>query len=132
MQLTNEQELLKSVVTEAWTNEAFKQKLIEKPVEAIEELTGQKLQLPDGVTKVVVVDQSDSDYVHVNIPPEPNVDNIELTADQLEVVSGGGAEAFSSLKVSICQIPRFTCTPPIKGFPGTIYQPSPTIPTSTS
>ena len=53
MEITKSQQLLQQVVTEAWEDEAFKKQLIENPVKAIEELTGEKLNIPEGKTFVV-------------------------------------------------------------------------------
>lgn len=89
MQLTKEQKILQTVITKAWENESYKKELIKKPVNAIEELTGVKLNVPKG-KKVVVVDQTDSSTVYINIPAEPNMDDIELNETQLEIIAGGG------------------------------------------
>jgi len=93
MELTKEQqetqEVLAKVLTEAWENENFKQDLIQFPEDAIKKLTGKSLKIKEGA-KMVVVDQSEKDTFYLNIPASPNVDDIELTEDQLELVAGGG------------------------------------------
>ena len=89
MNLKKEQEVLHQVIAEAWTNQAFKQQLIDNPVAAIKALTGQDVQLPAGKT-LAVFDQSDNNIVCLNIPPQPNLEDLELTEAQLEVVAGGG------------------------------------------
>lgn len=88
MEFTKEQEVLQQVMTEAWSNPAFKQELITNPQEAVQRLTGQSFSIPEGKT-LEVVDQSNADKVYLNIPPQPNFDNVELTDEQLEVVAGG-------------------------------------------
>ncbi len=88
MEFTAEQKFLQTIIGKAWEDDAFKQELIENPLDAIEKLTGEKLTLPEGKT-LVVRDQTDESMVYINIPLEPNVDDIELNEDQLEAVAGG-------------------------------------------
>ena len=87
MKITKEQQVLQQVVTEAWENADFKKKLLADPVNAIEELTGEKLNIPEGKT-FVVKDQTDESTVYINIPAMPEVD-IELSTEELEKVAGG-------------------------------------------
>jgi len=89
MELTKEQKLFQTVVQTAWEDANFKQELIANPVKAIESLTGETLKLPEGKT-IVVRDQTDDSVVYINIPAEPNMDDMELTEEQLEIVAGGG------------------------------------------
>ena len=89
MGLTKEQKLFQTVVQKAWEDTAFKQELISNPIDAIENLTGKRVKLPEGKT-VVVRDQTDASVVYINIPAEPNMDDMELTEEQLEIVAGGG------------------------------------------
>ena len=88
MEITKEQQLLQQVVTEAWENADFKKKLIADPVNAIEELTGEKLNIPEGKT-FVVKDQTDETIVYINIPAKQDLENMELNEEQLEAVAGG-------------------------------------------
>ncbi|QVY64637.1 NHLP leader peptide family RiPP precursor [Polaribacter sp. Q13] len=90
MKITKTQELLQSIIQKAWEDEAFKQELIANPVKAIEELTGKKINLPEGKT-IVVKDQTDKTSLFINIPAQPNMENMELTEAQLEAVAGGSA-----------------------------------------
>jgi len=87
MELTKEQEVLQQVINEAWENEVFKKELMANPVKAIEKLTGEKLQLPEGKT-LAVRDQTDEEAIYINIPPTAEVDT-ELNEDELEKVAGG-------------------------------------------
>ena len=89
MEPTKEQKLFQTVVQKAWEDTTFKQELINNPIEAIENLTGKRVKLPEGKT-VVVRDQTDASVVYINIPAEPNMDDMELTEEQLEIVAGGG------------------------------------------
>lgn len=90
MELTKEEKLFQEIVNEAWGNAEFKAELVENPVTAIEKLTGEKLDIPEGV-KLVVRDQTSEDTVYVNIPAMPDVD-AELNEEELEKVAGGCQE----------------------------------------
>ena len=59
------------------------------PAEAIEKVTGHKLNLPAGKT-LVVRDQTNKSTVYINIPAKPNTEDVVLNEDQLEAVAGGG------------------------------------------
>ncbi|GAA4414959.1 hypothetical protein GCM10023187_45040 [Nibrella viscosa] len=88
MEFTQEQKLYGQVVNEAWENAEFKAELVTNPVAAIEKLTGQKLNLPEGKT-LVVRDQTEAGTVYINIPAKPNTEDVELNEEQLEAVAGG-------------------------------------------
>ena len=87
MELTQEQKLYAEVVQKAWEDTQFKKELIANPIQAIEQLTGQKVNLPEGKT-LIVKDQTDESTVYINIPAKPNLD-VELDEEQLELISGG-------------------------------------------
>ena len=88
MELKKEQKILQQVITEAWSNLSFKQELINSPEEAIKKLTGQSFTLPEG--KILqVFDQSNKDVICLNIPQQPNIDDLQLTDKELEMVAGG-------------------------------------------
>lgn len=88
MKITKREELLSTVIQKAWEDSAFKQELISNPIEAIENLTGITLNIPEGKT-IVVRDQTDSSKLYINIPQNNASDDVELNEDQLELVSGG-------------------------------------------
>ncbi len=88
MKLTKEQELMQSIMNEAWESEDFKKELVSNPIEAIEKLTGEKISLPEG-KQLVITDQTDEKTIYINIPSEPNMEDIELNEEQLEAVAGG-------------------------------------------
>lgn len=89
MEYTQEQKLYAQVVQKAWEDAQFKAELVEKPLTAIEKLTGQKLNLPEGKT-LVICDQTDESRVYMNIPAKPSTEDVELNEEQLETVAGGG------------------------------------------
>ncbi len=82
------QELYKEIVAKAWENANFKESLVKNPMEAIKEVMGEDFELPEN-KKLVVLDQSDDDTIYLNIPKKISVDDLELTEEQLEAVSGG-------------------------------------------
>ena len=89
MELTKEHKIFKSIVHKAWEDESFKKELITNPVEAIERITGEKIKLPKDKT-IKVSDQTDESVVYINIPAEPNMEDMELDEEQLEIIAGGG------------------------------------------
>ena len=86
MEITKEQQVLQQVINEAWKNETFKKELLANPKEAIEKLTGEKLNL--GGKELIVRDQTAEDTIFINIPAAPEVD-AELNEAQLEAIAGG-------------------------------------------
>lgn len=87
-QQTKSREFLLSIYKKAWEDEKFKQSLIKNPVETLNEFTGKVVDFPKD-KKLIVQDQSNSNHVHINIPPKPNLEDLELNEDQLEMVAGG-------------------------------------------
>lgn len=87
-----EKNIFEQVVEEAWNNPAFKASLIENPLAAIKSLTGQDIKLPAGMDRLVVKDQSDPETAYLNIPVQLDMEDAELTEDQLEIVAGGVME----------------------------------------
>ncbi|WP_291150240.1 hypothetical protein [Flavobacterium sp. UBA7680] len=88
MELTNEQKVLESIVKKAWSDPVFKDNLIKGPVETIENFLGHPIHLPEGKT-IAFVDQSNSSTIFINIPAEPDFEDMELNEEQLDIISGG-------------------------------------------
>ena len=88
MELTIEQKIYAQVVQEAWDNAEFKKELIANPAAAIEKLTLQNINLPEG-KRLVIRDQTDESAIFINIPAKQELENVELSEEQLEAVSGG-------------------------------------------
>lgn len=80
-------ELHQMLVQKAWESATFKEKLINNPYKTISEITGSNIS---NDVKLVVEDQTDSNIFYINIPRKFDVDEIELTDEQLETISGGG------------------------------------------
>ncbi len=91
-QLVKGQELYQELVANAWESATFKEQLINNPDSAIAEV----LAKPDFKSnfKFEVEDQSNKDIIYLNIPRKLDFDNIELTDEQLEIVSGGEIAVF--------------------------------------
>lgn len=71
------------IIQKAWTDEAFKQKLLANANEALEE---EGIEVPAGIEVRVVEDTPE--VRHVVLPP-PSLDEGALDDDQLDAVSGG-------------------------------------------
>ena len=88
MELTNEQQILQSIVQKAWQDTEFKNNLIQNPVATVEAFLEHPISLPEG-KNIAFVDQTDSTTIFINIPAEPNLEDMELNEEQLDGVSGG-------------------------------------------
>jgi hypothetical protein len=88
MELTNEQKVLESIVKKAWNDPVFKDNLIKSPIETIENFLEHPIHLPEGKT-LAFVDQSNSSTIFINIPAEPDFEDMELNEEQLDIISGG-------------------------------------------
>lgn len=111
MEFTQNQKMYSQIVQKAWDDPQFKSELMVNPVQAIEKVTGKKLDLPEGKT-IVVRDQTEESTVYINIPVKPNTDDVELNEEQLEVVAGGGP-GLMSLPIIIC-FPTFPTIPEVR------------------
>ncbi len=89
MESKKEAKLIDRIVQKAWSDNAFKQELLNNPLETIERLAGRKINLPEDKS-IAVQDQTNSSIIYINIPVEPNMDDMELNEEQLEIVAGGG------------------------------------------
>ena len=80
-------ELLQELVVRAQENVSFKEQLINNPEKIIKEFNSD-IKVPEDMS-IQVEDQSDDSNIYLNIPQQVNLDNIELTDEQMELVSGG-------------------------------------------
>lgn len=85
------QEFLYKIYKKAWEDTRFKENLIRNPVDTLNKFTGKKADLPKDKT-VLVVDQTNPNHIYINIPAKPNLEDIELSEEQLEMVSGGNTD----------------------------------------
>jgi hypothetical protein len=93
MELINDQQILESIVKKAWVDPVFKSNLIASPIQTLESFLGKPIHLPEGKT-ISVIDQSNVSTIFINIPANPNIilDDAELSEEQLDYISGGGAD----------------------------------------
>ena len=89
---TNKQEkgveLINNLIQQSWKDDSFKKELIDNPTSVIERITGKHL-VNIGEKKIVVEDQTDTSKIYLNIPVNINSDELQLTEEQLEMISGG-------------------------------------------
>jgi len=78
---------INNLIERCYKNTSFKDKLVNDTDNTIRELYPD-FYVEEG-KKIVIEDQTDSNIVYLNIPKEPNLDELELTDEQLEMVSGG-------------------------------------------
>lgn len=89
MKATEQQKLYIGLIQKAWEDEKFKKDLLENSLQTIESFTGEELYLKDG-QKILVEDQTDESVIYFNIPRKMSFEDVELSEEQLEAVSGGG------------------------------------------
>lgn len=73
------------IIVQAWKDEAYRQELLNNPKKVVEQEFG--VQLPEGIT-VHVMEENASNLYFV-IPARPNLEDTELSDEQLEAVAGG-------------------------------------------
>ena len=100
MEKKKDEEVLQLIISKAWEDVNFRKSLIADPITAIENLTGAKIILPEGKT-LVFNDQTDRSKVYVNIPCKPDIDDIELSEEQLEIIAGGEQTIWTDLLNSL-------------------------------
>lgn len=98
--LSSGKELYESIIIEALKNDLFKKQLIDKPRKTINKYANGEFYLSDEI-KVVVDDQSDQSLIYLNIPAKIDIDELELTDEELNHVAGGGT-TWSLLSGLIC------------------------------
>jgi hypothetical protein len=88
MERINDQVFLQRLTKKVKEDPRFKKKLMENPTEVIETFLGSRVTLPKGM-KIVVVDQTDPSTIFINLPSIQSTEDVELSEEQLDVVSGG-------------------------------------------
>ena len=81
-------ELISTLAQKAWESSAFKEQLVKDPATAIRLVTGKNFVIPEN-QKLIVDDQTNPSIIYLNIPARPDFDTLELTEEQLELISGG-------------------------------------------
>jgi len=97
-------ELVQKLVIKAWENATFKEQLINNPKTAIEKVVGKEITIPKG-SKIVIDDQTNHNIVYLNIPRKINIEDYELSEEELEEVSGGcGGACVAGLIIGGAQV----------------------------
>lgn len=94
MDFVKSHEAVLDLVKKAQNDVSFKETFINNPKEVLETKFDKEITLPEGV-RIEVVDQSDSDYIFLNIPRRVDVDDLQLTDADLEKISGGDGSVIS-------------------------------------
>lgn len=81
-------EIIARVIMKAWEDEDFKNELIVSPKSTIESFTGEDFNLKEDV-EIIVADQTIGNKFYLNIPVKPNLEDIELSEEQMDIVAGG-------------------------------------------
>jgi hypothetical protein len=99
MKLTEErraQEFLMSIYLKAWSDDSFKKSLINSPIETLNKFTSKTANLPKD-KMVLVEDQTNPNFIYINIPANPNIEDLELDEEQLDTIHGGKKVWFDGL-----------------------------------
>lgn len=120
MKVTTEQRILIRAIEKAWSSQSFMNRLIEKPMETLDDISNGSFEPPLGYS-IEFVHRPDIDIVdinvtqltedrpgrvlRINIPQEPDLDSLQLTEDQLEIVSAGSEENIASLLLMYLLLP---------------------------
>ena len=88
MERINDQFFLQKLAKKAKEDADFKKNLLENPIVGIETFLGHRVTLPKG-WKIVVVDQTDPSTIFINLPYTQSTEDVELSEEQLDIVSGG-------------------------------------------
>lgn len=99
-------DIIASTLTKAWEDENFKQELLLSPIDAIESLTGARLNFREGF-KMTNIDHTNPITLDLSITSMPEMEDIELTEEELEFVTGGGRGDEKSQADFICFIKSY-------------------------
>lgn len=88
MEQINDQFFLQKLAEKVEKDAEFKKSLLENPIVGIETFLGRRVTLPKG-WKIVVVDQTDPSTIFINLPSIQSTEDVELSEEQLDIVSGG-------------------------------------------
>lgn len=83
------QELYNDLIRKAWESASFKEELISNPRVAISGFIGKEDFKLNDDKELIVEDQTDESVIYLNIPQKPNLDNLELTDEELTLIAGG-------------------------------------------
>ena len=96
-------ELFGTVITKSWDDESYKARLVANPEDAIREISpefannsgktiivrDQTAVDPETFKSITAQQPSTDEHLYLDIPPKAMVDDLALTDEQLEAISGG-------------------------------------------
>lgn len=93
MALTENQvkDVIATTLIRAWEDEQFKDELLAKPLETIERLTGERINIKQCV-KMNGSEESNTYSSEIELPPYVIVGDEELNEEALDFVTGGSSE----------------------------------------
>jgi hypothetical protein len=97
-QKMNGQALLNSLINKAQDDQVFRNELITNPYQVLENFGCPKDNFSNEF-KFSFEDQTDDSIIYLNIPRKVDLENLELSDEQLEIVSGG--EFFVSFGIGV-------------------------------
>ena len=83
-QLQKSQQFYSDLIAKAWEDAKFKERLVANPNETLTEYLGKEIN-----DKIIVQDQSEEGVIYINIPKKVNMDDVVLSDEALDMVSGG-------------------------------------------
>ncbi len=81
-------EMLNTIYQKCWDDKGFIKKLESSPNETLDILFKRTTNSSKNLN-IVVEDQTDTSIIYFNLPAKPNYESMELSDEQLELVSGG-------------------------------------------
>ncbi len=99
---------IREIISKAWEDETFKQELINNPKATLEKFLGKTIETDK---EIVFIDQSNPECLYIPIPAKPQLDDMELSEDQLELVAGG---ADGDDEVSFWDVFTYVVTHPLE------------------
>ena len=81
-------ELMLNLYNKSWEDRDFLSNLQTNPRNTIESFLNIKLELKNE-EKIVVENQTDNDKIYLNIPRKVDLNDFQLTDEELEIVAGG-------------------------------------------
>ena len=81
-------DLFKEVYEKYWSSADFREELNESPKEILEKTLKTEFNLEQG-TSICINDQTGANKYYLNIPRERAMEKLELTDEEMDVVTGG-------------------------------------------